>query len=93
MGMPSALRKEKSPKFNLPNLEEITRVPYCLAGTDDADSPSARSGISQAMAGLLQYSSATSRGSEEGFHSGSDDVAIDNLAYQLYSQFSIRRKS
>ncbi|KAE9419899.1 hypothetical protein Angca_003301 [Angiostrongylus cantonensis] len=39
------------------------------------------------MAGLLQYSSTTSRGSEEGFHSGSDDIAIDNLAYQLYSQF------
>ncbi|EYB93528.1 hypothetical protein Y032_0181g859 [Ancylostoma ceylanicum] len=38
------------------------------------------------MAGLLQYS--TSRGSEEGFHSGSDE-AIDNIAYQLYSQFRL----
>ncbi|VDL86504.1 unnamed protein product [Nippostrongylus brasiliensis] len=40
------------------------------------------------MAGLLQYS--TSRGDSEdaGFHTGSHE-AIDNLAYQLYSQFRL----
>lgn len=40
------------------------------------------------MAGLLQYS--TSRGDSEGgtFHSGSHE-AIDNLAYQIYSQFRL----